>query len=143
VFSFRYKITANEVVAAVKPIGVRLPKLITVESRLGGAVGYRVPMVWAERKEEPQVGPGKGISANGHGGDGKWKAVSNQPAAADLEIGGAYSVPRKKRAGDVQGGCCGGWLDWFVVVSAKCWVGKTKGPFHFPSDEEKVVPIPP
>ncbi len=58
--------TANEVWAAVEPIGVRLPKLIAVESTvpLGGTVAYRVPRVWAERKGEPQVGPGKGTMAN-------------------------------------------------------------------------------
>ena len=97
--------TANEVAAAVAPIGVRLPKLIAGESTvpLGGTVGYRVPRVWAERKEEPQVGPGKGTSANGRGVDGKRKVVPSRPTAADLEIGGAYTVPRKKRAGDVQG----------------------------------------
>ena len=47
---------------------------------------------------------GTGTSpANGQGVDGKRKAVPSQPTVADLEIGGAYTVPRKKRAGDVQG----------------------------------------
>jgi hypothetical protein len=36
--------------------------------------------------------------------DGKREAVpTRQPTAADLAIGGAYTVPRKKRAGNVQG----------------------------------------
>ena len=72
--------------AAVKPVSVRLPKLIA------GNVGYRVPRVWTNRKE----GPGKGTSENGHGVDaGKRKAVPSQPTAADLEVGGVYTVPRK------------------------------------------------
>jgi hypothetical protein len=44
-----------------------------------------------------------GTSTNGRGVDGKREAVPRQPTAADLEIGGVYTVPRKKRAGDVQG----------------------------------------
>jgi hypothetical protein len=60
-------------------------------------------VVRAERKGEPRVEPGKGTSANGRGIDGKRKAVPSQPTAADLEIGGAYTVPRKRRAGGVQG----------------------------------------
>jgi hypothetical protein len=55
------------------------------------------------RKRKPQVEPGMGTSANGGGVDGERKAVPRQPTAADLAIGGAYTVPRKKRAGDVQG----------------------------------------
>jgi hypothetical protein len=52
-----------------------------------------------EKKGEPWMGPGRGTSANGHGVDGKQKVVPSQPAVADLEIGGAQTVPRKKRAG--------------------------------------------
>ena len=100
--------TAIEVAAAVEPIAVGLAKLITVESRisLGAPVGYWEPRVWVERKGEPQVEPrvqpGTGTSANGHGVDGKRKSIPSPPTAADLEIGGAYTVPRKKRAGTVQ-----------------------------------------
>ncbi len=56
-----------------------------------------------ESLPSPLTVTGQGTSANGHGVNGKPKAVPSQPTAVDLEIGGAYTVPRKKRAGDVQG----------------------------------------
>jgi hypothetical protein len=83
-----------EVAAAVEPISVRLPKHVVTVSR---------PLSLVGRKRKPQVEPGMGTSANGGGVDGERKAVPRQPTAADLAIGGAYTVPRKKRAGDVQG----------------------------------------
>jgi hypothetical protein len=118
--------TANEVAAAVEPIGVRLPKLIAVESTvpLGGTVGYQVPRVWAERKEEPQVGLGKGTSANGRGVDGKRKVVPSRPTAADLEIGGAYTVPRKKRAGDVQEAAAAVGLTGLSLPTPSAWCAR-------------------
>jgi hypothetical protein len=102
--------TANEAAAAVEPIVLRLPKLIAVESvaYLGAPSGYRVP----------RVQPGKGTSANGHGVDGKRKSVPSPPTAADLEIGGAYTVPRKKRAGAVQGAAA---VDLTALLSPNVW----------------------
>ena len=76
-----------EVAAAVEPISVRLPKHVVTVSR---------PLSLVGRKRKPQVEPGMGTSANGGGVDGKRKAVPRQPTAADLAIGGAYTVTRKK-----------------------------------------------
>ena len=103
--------TANEAAAAVEPIVLRLPKLIAVESvaYLGAPSGYRVP----------RVQPGKGTSANGHGVDGKRKSVPSPPTAADLEIGGAYTVPRKKQAGAVQGAAAA--VDLTALLSPNVW----------------------
>ena len=117
--------TAIEVAAAVEPIAVGLPKLIAVESRIsrGAPAGYWEPRVWVERKGEPQVEPrvqpGTGTSANGHGVDGKRKSIPSPPTAADLEIGGAYTVPRKKQAGTVQVAAAA--VDLTALLSPDVW----------------------
>ncbi|KAI2513045.1 hypothetical protein MHU86_1336 [Fragilaria crotonensis] len=84
--------------AAVEPISVRLPKHVVTVSRQLSLVG---------RKRKPQVEPGMGTSANGGGVDGERKAVPRQPTAADLAIGGAYTVPRKKELVMCRGYCGG------------------------------------
>ncbi len=118
--------TANEVAAAVEPISVRRPKLIDVEPPVPLC---RVPRVRVERMEDPRVDKqGTGTSAaNGHGVDGKWKAVPSQPTVADLEIGGAYTVPRKKRASGVQRAAAAVDLTSLSLLSPSAWARR---PLH-------------
>jgi hypothetical protein len=61
----------------------------------------------ADKPDTEVVIAKEGTATNGHRVNVKQNAVPSRPTAADLEIGGAYTIPKRKRTGGVLGaaGC--------------------------------------
>ncbi len=107
------KTTTNEVAAAVKPIGVRLPKLI---ARGGGALGYRVPRMWVERKGSL----GWGLEGARKGDLSKWTQCRWQTKGGSQSACSGWpgywwctNCTKKKAGGWWIGGLLW-WLSWLV-----------------------------